>query len=447
MDPEVDANCLWHTFILLSRYDEKTKKIEVINDAGFYGPTASVKTGFLYKLKRLVGFDTDLSGNHRYMMHEELRYMDRGRGIHGVTFELTEENFNKLLQRLHNLRKDQKNAIREAEEELKLDTKSDSKTRCYSGEKNSFKIFQHELNKAEKEKRQPRLKEFSLNLFNSPKSCKTHAIDILKGILTDKQIQRIQGYWEAVTYFSGKLEPLPLHSRGPLYDYAKKGTKYRDFKYDANDNKDTKTQLFFSIIPQNMEYLSNDTKELFHIDSAYIDRIRKVVRDLQGIEYVLKDFTMSQKYSPTHDDLLKRVIQHYEFFSIVRTNVKKEKKGATRVEPYDFWKSLRTDSSNDLLDRELVEHLVAAEDFVQNLYAAIADDWEVNVTATLTNTEETNAKEDPYRDLLQAYTVDMKRRICASLNHGYTPIKESPTFKDADLEYAAQLLTEQKMLM
>ncbi len=496
MDYEADANPFWHTFLLLSVYNDITKQIEVVDQGGFYGPTATVKKGATYALKRTLGFDTDLEENHRFLMHEALRDMDRGKGLHGVTFELTAEKFTLLKKRLEKLREDQAAAVTDAAQELKLDMKRVGKPRCYDGEQHSLKIFQHEAKRAE-----PRLKEFSLNLLGSPKTCKTHAISMLDGILTPAQIERIKGGKSTITRFSGKMETIHLHSEGPLQLFAKKGTYFRDFNYDAKGQKDSETRLLWTVPPQEIETISKDIKELFHVDTRYVDRVKKVVRELQSLEIAIRNFKGSSLFHRVQNELLDDIKMHYKYFSIARSDAKKElpptqqtwrsafssfwstvknngrvaapvdmkdhKHAVTQVDNCvtqpDFWRSLSLNPSSDPVDREFLDHLIAAEDFLANLHAAVRDDWEEGVTESLTDKDLRKfSVDDPYCELFKRYTPAMKQQVLEAYNNNvlnhlpfYAMIMKKvmtiPDMQNTDwgkppyeenLQYVAQLFNE-----
>src|SRR5690349_653229 len=110
MDQDTGANPFWHTCFLLSRLDEGSKKLEVVDNYGFYGLPSTNKTSLLRKLKIKLGLDVDLNGNHGMLRHEEVRFMDLGCGLHGVTFELTEAKFNELQARCKKMVADQEQA-------------------------------------------------------------------------------------------------------------------------------------------------------------------------------------------------------------------------------------------------------------------------------------------------------------------------------------------------
>lgn len=98
-DQEVGSNPLWHSCLLLSKMDETSKLLEVVDNWGFYGlPTTNRNNSWLDQLKIKMGLDVDLIGNHGMLRHEELRFLDQGYGLRGVTFELTKDDF-ELLQK------------------------------------------------------------------------------------------------------------------------------------------------------------------------------------------------------------------------------------------------------------------------------------------------------------------------------------------------------------
>ena len=112
MDHEFSGNIFWHSCILFSQWDE-SGKIEVIDNWGFYGIPSTDRNTWLSKLKIRIGLDIDLKGNHGMLRREDLRYLDAGYGLHGVTFELSKENFESLKQKCKTMAEEQEKAIKE----------------------------------------------------------------------------------------------------------------------------------------------------------------------------------------------------------------------------------------------------------------------------------------------------------------------------------------------
>src|SRR5205814_2328373 len=111
MDSEAGANPFWHSCILLSRFNESNKKLEVVDNWGFYGLPSTAQKSLIRSLKVKIGLDVDLAENHGMLRHEETRYLDLGCGLRGMTFELTEEKFHELQAKALKMVQEQEQAI------------------------------------------------------------------------------------------------------------------------------------------------------------------------------------------------------------------------------------------------------------------------------------------------------------------------------------------------
>lgn len=122
MDGDTGANPLWHTCVLLSRYDEATQQMEVIASWGFYGlPTTDKdKESIARKVKLKLALDTDMYDNFGWWRREEVRYLDMGRGLHGATFQVTEEKANEFLARCDKQEREQEECVTHFAKALKL---------------------------------------------------------------------------------------------------------------------------------------------------------------------------------------------------------------------------------------------------------------------------------------------------------------------------------------
>ncbi|WP_277619311.1 hypothetical protein [Legionella norrlandica] len=155
-DREAGGNPLWHSCILLSQLDETNKLLEVVDTWGFYGlPTTNRSDSWFDQLKIKIGLDVDLVGNHGILKHEELRFLDLGCGLHGVTFELTKQQFDFLQKKCMETANDQEKAINEFVETQGIKGKPPEKTRIYSHEQFSRLIYETEKIKAEQQGREP----------------------------------------------------------------------------------------------------------------------------------------------------------------------------------------------------------------------------------------------------------------------------------------------------
>lgn len=313
MDQDTGANPFWHTFLFLSRLDEATKKMEVVETWGFYGNPPSSKNTFARKLKAGMGLETDFYGNHGTLKHEELRYLDLGCGLHGTTFEITEEQFNELSNRCKKMDEEHRQAVAEALPKIG-EVKLKAKCRNYKEEDHALQIYETELAKAKEEKREPRLKPFTLvSTKGCVYTCKGQVLDLLGGILAPVHIERLKGGHYAISRLSGKMENVFLHSRGQLHTHTKssgKSIKYRDFA-------DKDVRLFWSIPPQEIVTNSAKTHALLTMPSKFIPEVEKVVSQLQKIEWLIINANLTKEHDSLREKVLQQIQNCYEAFSII----------------------------------------------------------------------------------------------------------------------------------
>jgi hypothetical protein len=338
MDTSVGANPFWHSCMLLSKLDESTdEKLEVVENWGFYGlPSTDKSDSLLKKLKVTIGLDVDLQGNHGMLRHEDTRFLDRGTGLHGVTFELTQQQFELLSANCKKMAAEQDAAIREAATALDLTPKSEKETRIYPYEDYSALIFAMEKVKAEQGKRPSRLKPFEFRAalglggptVKHSQTCKSQVVGLLSEVLSEEQIERLteHGKHPTVPRYSGDVENLYLHSTGPLSAHTKKSGETVYFRGPLSEV----TRLFWTLPPQKYETLSSETADLFTVDSEHCGEIRKLVGALQGLEWGLRnspvpDSPIKEKLSGYKELLLQEVIQTYTAFSTVRPKDKTPK--------------------------------------------------------------------------------------------------------------------------
>lgn len=320
MDSEI-ANPLWHSFIILSTV-EKNQKVRVVETYGFYGLPSTTRIGWKSRLKRKLGIDTDFWGNHGILRHEELRYLDLGYGLHGVTFELSEEQFQQVQGRCHTQVKEQNTAIQEVVTANNLQPPSEN-YRIYPFEQYSPLIFELEKIKSQQHGLPSRLKPFDLDIeitrwgpsLKNSHTCKSMIVELLQGILTPEQIDRIteNGNHRTVPRRSGKMEQLFLHSSGPLREHTKKsGNKvlYRSFD-------DPDTELHWTLPPQEIEVLNDETAKLLILSPDYIDEARSAINKLQQVEWLFINAKLETKYKPYQIQLLEKIRQCYQYFSFV----------------------------------------------------------------------------------------------------------------------------------
>lgn len=368
MDQETGSNPFWHTCLLLSRFDEKTKKMEVVDNWGFYGLPSTVPDSLLRKVKVKIGLDVDLAGNHGMLRHEEMRYLDLGCGLHGVTFELTEAKFNELQKKCANMAVEQTQAIDEIVKPLNLQGKTPEKTRIYPYEDISEHIYAIEQAKAKQEKRPSRLKPFELSVFKTANTCKVQVLRLLDGILMPEQIKRLSGSVHAISRCSGKMEKMYLHSSGSTRQHVKRSGEVIHYR----DGEDKSVKLHWTLPPQEIETQSGEVRNLFKIPNDYCDEVKQLVRQLQRLEWLFMNAVFDKKYLPYRDDLITLIREHYEAFAVV------EPKSAVSANHSwsDSLMGLFTIPRNEN-EEILKDNLDNAKDLINNLYMAIVDDWKI----------------------------------------------------------------------
>lgn len=110
------------------------------------------------------------------------------------------------------------------------------------------------------------------------------------------------------------LEPILLHSEGPLHIHKKSSGKevfYRDKKQDKE------VKLYWSVPPQRFDQLSADTESLFKIDEEYRDEVKYIVSQLQRLEWLIRNASLPEKYKEYQNDLIQRIVSCYKAFAII----------------------------------------------------------------------------------------------------------------------------------
>ncbi|CAM2883382.1 hypothetical protein [Legionella worsleiensis] len=380
-DGEAGANPLWHSCLLLSQMDEKTQQLEVVDTWGFYGlPSTSQDNPIISKIKIKLGLNIDFFGNHGMLRHEEIRYLDLGRGLHGTTFELTAEQFNYLQQKCLEMAAQQNRAITEYVESFGIARKSPEETRIYPYEHCSREIFNWEKKRAAQHQYEPRLKPFEVRFswgwsglaLTESDTCKTQSLLLLKHVLSDEQISRLTegGKHPTVPRYSGTMEDIILHSTGPLKQHVKRSGEtvyYRDSEVPG-------VRLYWTVPPQDVDALSSETLKLLNIDREYCAKVKSTVRKLQRLEWLLRNAKIPEPYHQHQDALVKRLVACYKAFS--------------KIEPQDttpaisgvqgFFYSLVA-LPRSRAELRLQKKISAAELLFNSLYMAIVDRININL--------------------------------------------------------------------
>lgn len=284
-------------------------------------------------MKGLLHIDLDLTGNHGLLIHEVMRFLDSGAGQHGVTFELTEDQFKLLQKKCETIALEQEDAIKEAVISNKFEKKSSDQTMIYPYEHCSLSIFAAERAKAKQEKREPRLKSFEITLsldsglsLEKSHTCKTIALLLLEDVLTKEQIQRLteQGKHPAIPKHSGHMEDIYLHTSGPLRQHKKKSGEIVFYR----DVSDPEVKLYWTLPPQELDPLSKDTLKQFKISETYLKKVKISVSQLQRLEWLLRNSVIPKQLDNLKQEVINQMIGYYQEFAllslITRDNVDKE---------------------------------------------------------------------------------------------------------------------------
>lgn len=420
MDPNAGANPLWHTCILLSRYDEQSRKMEMVENWGFYGMPATDRDSLLGQLKVKYKVDTNISGNHGWWRHEDVRYLDLGHGLHGVTFELTAEQFAALQVKCRDVEERQNRTLNVAEaigrqygfEPLK-------KFRNHQWEHLSPFIDQLDKAMAEQEGRERLLAPFDLHPLGH--TCKVQVLHVLTGILTDEQIERVTGSMTAISRFSGPQEDLYLHSTGPFREFTKSSGEV--VKYRHKD--DAGVRVFWTVPPQEMEMLTDDSENFFKIDAEYVRDVKTVASKLQRLEWLFINSTVPEGCNAAQQQLIRDIRKLYNNFATIKPKNLPEKDNRYCGSLLRMFGLYSTEPQ--FADVVFKVNLEVAQNFLSKMYMLTVDS-----DCAGESVEEIN--DDPEM-LVTLLPEDKQQELCKILNRPY--------FKDEEQELYNGMRTAQ----
>ena len=432
MDDQADSGILWHSCILFSKLDDTSKKFEVVTTWSFYGmPATDEPTSYTKWLKGQFSLDVDLKGSHGKWRHEETRYLDRGVGLHGRTFELDQSVFERLQQYLQAKADAEDAAINEAGEFLKVPPKKNP--RIHRFEEAHPLIFAVEKQKAKNEGRESRLQPFEINLKPSwglwpihvrdSSNCKTNVVKALGTELTEEQIASLteHGKHPSMPRYSGALEKIFLHSRGPLLEHKRKSGErafYRDYIGKGG------VRVFWSIPPQVGEFLSLDT-HAFILAPECCNEVKRLVSTLQRIEWALHHAHVIDAYLNYKEQLIKKVISLYEQFSVFGSTPSHQKSNLA----YGFFGSLMRMPGGDA-ERDLINKIKEIKQFLTSIYQIMtsSEPLELDDVGSVLDSEDSsngglssvefafNKQPELIVSLLEE---EAKQSICTLLGKGY----------------------------
>ncbi len=204
---EAGFNPFWHASLLMSEQANQGAHIQVKDAVGFYSELPSSTTNPIIKtLKKILGFRIDLQDSHGHLRQEKIREIDK-RGLKGISFEVTENQYSDLKNRYTRAIQDENTAILELNEQLnKEGYPADGHTRFLREQDLAAQKKRaaeealaaridltpeerqaEELTLAKDPNIQPRLRPFHITMdvtrsgFNSTQSytCKTRVLDFL----------------------------------------------------------------------------------------------------------------------------------------------------------------------------------------------------------------------------------------------------------------------------
>ncbi|WP_165474663.1 hypothetical protein [Legionella nagasakiensis] len=429
MDEETGANPLWHAFLFLSHLEEGQDKLEVCEYWGFYGvPSTTSTSGMQQRLKRFIGLDIDFYDNHGLLKREGLRFLNSGKGLHGVTFELTDTKFSELQQRCRTMEEEQTAAIAEAAASLRGEPKAESK--LYPYEHLSLSIFKIEKAKALEQHRKPRLQPFDFNInltlfgpsLNHSHTCKTQILRLLQNILTPTQLARLteNGQHLAVPRFSGKMEKILLHSEGPYNIHSKRDGQ----KVYYHDGNHPQVKVYWTLPPQEIEALSESTRRQFVLSEEYLDEAKLAASRLQALEWLFINAPLDEKYNRYKEGLLAHIKNLYEAFA--KTTVKPPDIPLRGWKGYALWLLNVPRSRNEA---ELLKKIQQARLFLNALYMTMVDGIAINddYPCELDVSEmDEDIDYNPLEALASHLPHQLQRQLCKIIGRNYIDPENAP---------------------
>ncbi len=277
-DAEGGSNPFWHAFLIVSKQEDTQQPIEVKEAIGFYSQPNTDTNPLVRGIKYMADLQIDLSGGHGELRKEKMRHIDSN-GIHGLSFNISAEQFNALLVLFEKRITAEKAAIQDANAYyLKHGIEPNGQNRL---------LREREL--AGDTYSEPRLKPFDITLSINTKGidssnshdCKNYALEFLRetDIITEENYKKILGnsFIHGLPRFNGvSIHPLRLVSTGEPHLYNAPTAKFSKYSRSWED----KNQLFWAT-------------SLIFMDSAKSDilanniqqkKIKKVLTDARQLE-------------------------------------------------------------------------------------------------------------------------------------------------------------------
>lgn len=432
-DSTVEGNPAWHGAFILSKLNEEKKQVEVFDTWGFYGvPATGDRNHWFTRLKRSVGLDVDFFGNHGWLVHEEVRYMDLGHGLHGYSYELTEEQFNHLQTECLQRVADQEAAVQDAVKKKGFKKTSQAKMRHYPEEEFSREIFKIELEDAQNNNRESRLKPFDFSLsragfrpsLKGSHTCKTEALDILGTVLSEEQLAP----YRASTFprfVSGNMENIILHSEGEVSEHIKESKEKIYFR----DRHTPGVKLIWSVPPQKIDVLPDSKARVsFAVDNEYCTEVKETVSKLQRLDWLLRNAVVPEQYREYQTRLLERVVACYCAFEVIEPETKMNKVSGLTGFAYSLFSWPKNKEQANLITK-----INAAKYLFNSLYMAIVNGWEIDDALTPEpaifskqtipvnngNEEVLLPAENSLEALAAYFHVDTQKKLCKIIGRTY----------------------------
>ena len=320
MDTEAGANPFGHSCLILSTQAEEFGPITVTNSMGFYSQPSTTKNPFMKGIKYLLGLNIDLQDGHGEIRQEKMRDIDSN-GLHGKSFDITKEQFDKLNDLYNTEQAEEQAAIKQTEDEL-LAAKR---------EPNGYTRFITEKKLAALEHRKPRLRPFHVELnltshgLDSSKShsCKMRVLDLLQEaeVIDESVRKELEGGLakRAFPRFSQKpLLPIRLVSTGdPTRDESKSSGRVFYNRTWKGGN-----QLFFASTLHLAQEPIPSRKEQIAENHAF-QSIKNVLTHIRQVENALRraiDTTRDRTRKATLQVQLSRIQRLYDSFTVSYEN-------------------------------------------------------------------------------------------------------------------------------
>lgn len=319
MDTEAGANPFGHACLILSTQESEFGPIVVTNSMGFYSQPSTTKNPFMKGIKYLLGLNIDLQDGHGEIRQEKMRDIDLN-GLHGKSFDITKEQFDKLEDLYKTEQAEEQAAIKQTEDEL-LAAKR---------EPNGYTRFITEKKLAALEHRKPRLRPFHIELnftshgLDSTKShsCKMRVLDLLQEaqIIDDSARKELEGGLakRAFPRFSQKpLLPIRLVSTGePTREESKSGRVFYNRTWKGGNRLFFASKLHLATEPTPSPKEQKTENQAFQSIRNVLTRIRQVENALLHAIATTRDRTRKA----TLQEQLLRVQKLYDNFAVSYQN-------------------------------------------------------------------------------------------------------------------------------